>query len=262
MEAMTESQAGGLAARLLGLQAILSFDKAQGLGFAFAIEPRIRRLFPAADERKRALRRHFEFFNTHPYLAGLVLGMTCSLEEDAARAGPKERAEKEERVVTLKRAVAAALAGIGDALFWATLRPCAAALALALGAILWPAGPERAAAWGVAAYLALFNLPVLALRLRGVWWGYIWKERVVERLTAIHWQAWRGRISYGGTFLIVAGLAARCMLMPGGWAAPIVTATALWGLLVFESYGVTAGRLYAGACVLGTLVRAASGDGP
>ncbi len=49
----------------------------QALGFCFSMVPAIRRLYPENnDARKQAIKRHLEFFSTHPYVAAPVLGVT------------------------------------------------------------------------------------------------------------------------------------------------------------------------------------------
>lgn len=56
-----------------------------GAGFCFSMVPAIRRLYPENnDARKQAIKRHLEFFNTHPYVAAPVLGVTLAMEEQRA----------------------------------------------------------------------------------------------------------------------------------------------------------------------------------
>lgn len=43
-----------------------------------------KKLYKDPEDRKAALKRHLEFFNTHPYVASPVLGVTLALEEDRA----------------------------------------------------------------------------------------------------------------------------------------------------------------------------------
>ena len=38
----------------------------------------------------RSIKRHLEFFNTHPYVASPVIGVTLALEEDKANGAPVE----------------------------------------------------------------------------------------------------------------------------------------------------------------------------
>ncbi len=54
----------------------------QSLGFAYAMEPALRRLHGTGEECRRALGRHLEFFNTHPFLAAAVLGAAVRLEAE------------------------------------------------------------------------------------------------------------------------------------------------------------------------------------
>jgi PTS system mannose-specific IID component len=41
----------------------------QNGGYAYAMIPAIKKLYKNKDDQAAALKRHLEFFNTHPYLA-------------------------------------------------------------------------------------------------------------------------------------------------------------------------------------------------
>jgi PTS system mannose-specific IID component len=134
------------------VQATWNFERLQNLGFAFLSYPALRRRYrPHSDELARAYVRSLEFFNTHPYFAGLVA---------AAIAGEEGEERDEDNFLTdLKRSLMSSLGSIGDAFFWAVLRPLSALLALVPALFgLW---------WAPLVFLALFNLPHVALR----WWG-------------------------------------------------------------------------------------------
>ena len=73
-----------MTSRSLQIQALLTPERMQGMGFAFAILPALRRLYPAKEELARALTRHLAYFATHPILSGFVLGATARLEERRA----------------------------------------------------------------------------------------------------------------------------------------------------------------------------------
>ncbi|MCD2338617.1 PTS system mannose/fructose/sorbose family transporter subunit IID [Bacillus cereus] len=51
---------------------------------AFSMIPAIKKLYKSKEDRKAALKRHLEFFNTHPYIASPILGVTLALEEERA----------------------------------------------------------------------------------------------------------------------------------------------------------------------------------
>ncbi|MDD5655735.1 MAG: PTS system mannose/fructose/sorbose family transporter subunit IID, partial [Elusimicrobia bacterium] len=145
---MTPRMQMRLFARSLLLQACWNFERMQSLGFALCVEPWLERCYGAQDEARREARlRHQEFFNTQPYMAPLVLGMVCALEEDIAAADAVARPGKVARLRTLKTAAAAALAGLGDALFWGSLRPFCAILALSGALVMLHFGAAAAALW-------------------------------------------------------------------------------------------------------------------
>src|SRR5581483_1504316 len=95
----------------------------QGLGLAWALEPWLKRIYRTAAERRAALQRHAEYFNTQPYVASLIVGLVCAMEEDAAALPEAQRAAAYARIRAVKSALASSLAGAGDAFFWGALRP-------------------------------------------------------------------------------------------------------------------------------------------
>ena len=64
------------------LQGSWNYERMQNGGWAFAMIPAIKRLYKTKEERSAALKRHLEFFNTHPYVASPILGVTLALEEE------------------------------------------------------------------------------------------------------------------------------------------------------------------------------------
>lgn len=87
----------------------------QALGFCFSMVPAIRRLYPENNEaRKQAIRRHLEFFNTQPFVAAPILGVTLALEEQRANG-----AEIDDGAINgIKVGLMGPLAGVGDPIFW------------------------------------------------------------------------------------------------------------------------------------------------
>src|SRR5580765_8468445 len=69
------------------LQATWNYERQQGVGWAWALEPVLRRLYPSAPERARRLAEHTAYFNTQPTLASLALGAVAKLEEQRALGG-------------------------------------------------------------------------------------------------------------------------------------------------------------------------------
>lgn len=137
--------------RLLALQATWNFERMQGIGMGHAAEPLLEELKESDAARQAdAVVRSAEFFNCHPYLAGVALGATVRAEYEGVPGA---------QIVRLRTALCGPLGALGDRLFWIGVVPLmmsAAALAVVEGA-------------GLAAILALLVV-YNALRLAtGVW---------------------------------------------------------------------------------------------
>ncbi len=84
---LTQSDIRGVFIRSNLFRGSWNFERMQALGFCFSMVPAIRRLYPENnDARKQAIKRHLEFFNTHPYVAAPVLGVTWRWKSSAPMA--------------------------------------------------------------------------------------------------------------------------------------------------------------------------------
>ena len=52
-----------------------NFERMQAMGFCVAMIPILKRVYEG-DELKKALRRHLEFFNTQPFVAAAIMGIS------------------------------------------------------------------------------------------------------------------------------------------------------------------------------------------
>ncbi len=110
------------------LQGSWNYERMQNLGWAYAMIPAIKRLYPKKEDQAAALERHLEFFNTHPYVASPILGVTLALEEERANGAAIDDAA----IQGVKIGMMGPLAGIGDPVFWFTVRPILGALGASL----------------------------------------------------------------------------------------------------------------------------------
>jgi mannose/fructose/N-acetylgalactosamine-specific phosphotransferase system component IID len=247
---MTAGMQGRLFRRSLFLQSGWNFERMQSLGLAFCLEPWLERCWAGQNGAARVARlRHQEYFNTQPYMASLVVGMICALEEEAASAPAGERRDRlVGRLRTLKAAAASALAGMGDALFWGALRPMCAGLAVAGALVLWNR-PVWAAVWAFGIYLAVHNALALALRWRFLRLGYEWRDQLASRLKAVPTQKFIRALRLAGLLLVLAAVAALLRATPRaqGGIGLLVMVTAL----LLRALQVPAYRLYAAAVLVG-----------
>ncbi len=113
------------------LQGSWNYERMQNGGWCYSMIPAIKKLYKSKEDRAAALKRHMEFYNTHPYVSAPVIGVTLALEEDRANGAPID----DVAIQGVKVGMMGPLAGVGDPVFWFTLRPILGALgaSLALG---------------------------------------------------------------------------------------------------------------------------------
>jgi mannose/fructose/N-acetylgalactosamine-specific phosphotransferase system component IID len=95
---------------LSSFQISWNYERMQALGFAYAMEPVLRRLYPDKQAYAAALQRHLTFFNTSPIIgAPLIIGSSIAMEEAHATTSAEG----------VKVALMGPMAGVGDTLTFA-----------------------------------------------------------------------------------------------------------------------------------------------
>src|SRR5947209_8237698 len=96
------------------LQSLWNFERMQNIGFAFSMEPLLRRAHRSRESFARSLRRQCEYFNVHPYFAPIVMGVIYNKEKSLA-----ETARSEDPTLTvLKNTMGGAFGAVGDHVIW------------------------------------------------------------------------------------------------------------------------------------------------
>lgn len=145
--------------RSLFEMASINYERFQALGFLFAMTPIIKKLYPDKEQRIAAMKRHSEMYNSHPWMISPILGTSIALEEKNANGGNTVDA-----INSVKVGLMGPFAGIGDSLFWGTLRPLLAGLGAALalqGSILGPI-----------VFFVLWNICNFGIRYYTLHYGY------------------------------------------------------------------------------------------
>ena len=115
-----------------------NFERMQSMGFCVSMIPTIKRLYSKKEDQAAALKRHLEFFNTQPWVGSAIMGVTAAMEQERAN-GAKD--VDDAAINGVKVGLMGPLAGVGDPIFWGTLRPVLAALGAGIaltGSILGP----------------------------------------------------------------------------------------------------------------------------
>lgn len=137
-----------------------NFERVQNMGFCFIMIPAIKRLYAPGKDRNEALQRHMEWFNTHPWLSAPVFGVVTAMEEEKAA----ENNLPGTSIAAMKIGLMGPLAGVGDPIFWGTVRPVLAALGASLALNGNIAGPIL--------FFVLINAIRLATKYFGLTIGY------------------------------------------------------------------------------------------
>lgn len=119
------------------LQGTWNFERMQNGGWAYSIIPAIKSLYHDEASQAAALKRHLEFYNTHPYVSAPVMGVTLAMEEERANGTAIDDAA----INGVKVGMMGPLAGVGDPVFWFTIRPILGALGASLALSGNPLGP-------------------------------------------------------------------------------------------------------------------------
>ena len=127
---LTQKDINAVAWRHQFLQGSWNYERMQNGGWAYSMIPAIKKLYPDKDQQIAALKRHLEFYNTHPYVSAPVVGVTLALEEERANGVPVDDAT----IQGVKVGMMGPLAGVGDPVFWFTVRPILGALGASLAA--------------------------------------------------------------------------------------------------------------------------------
>ena len=160
--------------RATSIMAVWNFERMLNIGFTFSLIPVFRRLYPDKKQRKRVLTRHLEFFNTHPYFASYILGLTAAKEEQLAKTiSQKSEAEQtaaENEIHSIKTALMGPLGALGDSFFWTTVRPFLVLIAIMI--VLLDLPQWEIAVFGPIVFIVWYNVGHVYVRFCGVFQGY------------------------------------------------------------------------------------------
>jgi len=214
--------------RLFAVQGSWNYETLLGNGIAFCMEPALEML--PADRHKDALARQAQYFNAHPYFAGVAVGALARMELDG---------EDPARIERFRTALCGPLGSVGDQLVWAGWLP--ACSIIALGAFGLGASPLVT----VCIFLGLYNVGHLGLRAWGLHVGLARGMRVAQALATPVLRRGPRVIARIAALLagIVLPLALRRALGPGGEGGVAVGG------------GILAGTV-AGAAIIGAVLLA------
>ena len=190
--------------RSLFLQAIWNFERMQNVGFAYIMMPLIRHLYKTKSERSNAVLRQLGFFNTHPYMVSIIMGVIASKETQLAKHGETEISP--DSITALKKNMSGPLAAVGDTFFWATWRSFIALVTICFAFFLYKNGYFRVAWLIPISFIVFYNIFHIFFR----WWtfsmSYTYPEKAVSMISEIDIQEAIKIIKTLGIFILFCAL--------------------------------------------------------
>jgi len=181
--------------RSLCLQGSWNPQRMQNLGLLVTLLPWLRQAGLSHADGRRFCRRHYEYFNTNPYYANLVVGGLLRLEEE------NQRGDEDLLPILhgFKNTLGRSLAALGDQFFWLGLQP--ALLVLASLAAFW--GVYTVSLGIIGAFAAL----QFVARLKALARGYALGLDIADLLAAPGWHRAILTAKRAGAFLtgVLAG---------------------------------------------------------
>ena len=157
--------------RTMTLSCSWNYETQQALGFTYAMIPVIKTFYKDPEKQKKALARHNELFNTTPTMGGIITGLVASMEKEASQNEDFDTTS----ISALKLSLMGPFAGIGDSIFWGTLRVISLGIGIALAA--------TGNFFGPIIHLLVYNIPAHFLRYNGVFKSYELGQNFMKRLS-------------------------------------------------------------------------------
>ena len=155
----------------LGMEYSWNYPRQMHLAFCMMIEKCLRKIYKDDPEKyKEALQRNLEFFNCSMYVTTFIGSIVASMEEMNAKQDDFDPTS----ISTMKVALMGPLAGIGDSLFFGTIR----IIAIGIGTSLAAQGNIL----GTLLFLLVFNVPAFLVRYFGAMKGYELGANYLEKI--------------------------------------------------------------------------------
>jgi mannose/fructose/N-acetylgalactosamine-specific phosphotransferase system component IID len=152
----------------------MNFERMQSNTYCYAMIPALKKLYPNPEKFKAALKRHLVVFNCATSTTPFILGISCAMEEEYANS--KEDEFDPASINAVKTALMGPMAGIGDSMFWGTLRM----IGVGVGAPMAVAGN----AVGVLLYVLINVIPSTITRVFGFRIGYHGGQTFLNKISA------------------------------------------------------------------------------
>jgi len=189
------------------VQALWNYERLQNIGFLFILKPFLCRVYLDNGKKKEAFLRHIGFFNTHPYMANLMIAIVANMEREISETACDEEISD---VNTVKNIMEGPLAAIGDSFFWGVLRRLAAfASIFALFLFAGVFGSQFAAYsfWTPLVFIFFYNIVHIPVRFLLMFVGFKFdRKKNIDLLSNINFEGLWKVLYYGEVAVVFAAL--------------------------------------------------------
>jgi len=178
----------GLVYRSLYIQATFNLERMQALGFCNCLIPFARKRIKQDEARAAFLKKHLMFFNSHPYMAGWILGAVFNLEENSLKG---EQTETD--INRYKNMFSQTISAVGDSLFWGSLKPAVVIFSIMISLF------DKMS--GLVLLIVLYNVPHFYIRFHGIRAGYEKGLAAIKEVTLGRYSVFITRLTLLGGFI-------------------------------------------------------------
>ncbi|MDR3244382.1 MAG: PTS system mannose/fructose/sorbose family transporter subunit IID [Elusimicrobiota bacterium] len=190
--------------RSIFLQTVWNYERMQNIGFLYVIKPFIDSISNNKEEKKEIFIRHLGFFNTHPYMANIIIPICVNAEEALHNADNRYIGNMD----FYKTAMASSFAALGDSFFWGTFRTFASFISVLLTISIVLAGGQDSVFNYIIpfVFLFVFNSIHIPIRCWFLFVGFSLKEQSANMFAKLQIKKLLSLIKIFGSVLIIASI--------------------------------------------------------
>ena len=158
--------------RSMPMEASFNYERMMSLAFSYSMSGVIQKLYSDVNDQKAAMQRHLEFFNCTSATSPFIAGVAASMEERKAN----DPSFDESSINAMKAGLMGPISGIGDSIFWGSLRIIASGIGISLA--------KQGSILGPILFLIVFNVPNVLVRYFGTLWGYKAGVTFIEKMSS------------------------------------------------------------------------------
>ncbi|UQS82478.1 PTS system mannose/fructose/sorbose family transporter subunit IID [Bombilactobacillus folatiphilus] len=167
---LTKKDLRGVFWRSMPMEASFNYERMMSLGFAYTMKGIVTKLYDKKADQIAALKRHLEFFNCTSATSPFIAGVLASMEEKNAADDDFDPSA----INSMKTGLMGPLSGIGDSVFWGSLRIIASGIGVSLA--------QKGSILGPILFILIYNIPNLLVRYYGTMWGYQLGSAFVDKM--------------------------------------------------------------------------------